>query len=138
MYSGSDDINYSRYCRRLVQGKINHSQRLIWVTRPTSTVPGAYTNRTTGSRRTVTPVNPLTPNDHYIGRTAPLTSKRCNLYIYSTNIGTEYFKHGIYSPIFSLQNAVCFKILTYLVPVLFTFCIEGVLKFTKLIPAPKC
>jgi len=44
--------------------------------------------------------NPLTPNDHYRGRTAPLTSKRCILYIYSTNIGTEYFKHGIYSPFF--------------------------------------
>jgi len=67
------------------------------------------------------PVNPLTPNDPYSGRTAPLTSKRCILYIYSTNIGTEYFKHGIYSPFFSLQNAVSFIILTYLVPVLFTF-----------------
>ena len=33
--------------------------------------------------------NPLTPNDHYSCRTAPLTSKRCILYIYSTNIGTE-------------------------------------------------
>ena len=43
------------------------------------------------------------------------------LYIYSTNIGTEYFKHGMYSPFFSLQNAVCFVILTYLVPVLVTF-----------------
>ena len=43
------------------------------------------------------------------------------LYIYSTNIGTEYFKHGIYSPFFPLQNAVCFIILTNLVPVLFTF-----------------
>ena len=32
---------------------------------------------------------PLTPNDPYIGRTAPLTSKRCILYIYSTNICTE-------------------------------------------------
>ena len=45
-------------------------------------------------------VNPLTPNDPYRGRTAPLTSKRWILYIYSTNIGTEYFKHGIYSPFF--------------------------------------
>ena len=45
-------------------------------------------------------INALTPNDHYRGRTAPLTSKRCILYIYSTNIGTEYFKHGIYSPFF--------------------------------------
>jgi len=52
-------------------------------------------------------INPLTPNDHYRGRTAPLTSKRCILYVYSTNIGTEYFKHGIYYPFFSLQNAVC-------------------------------
>ena len=75
--------------------------------------------------------NPLTPNDPYRGRTAPLTSKRCVLYIYSTNIGTEYFKHGIYSPFFSLQNAVCFIILTYLVPALFTFYIQGVLKFKK-------
>ena len=45
-------------------------------------------------------INPLTPNDHYSGRTAPLTSKRCILYIYSTNRDTEYFKHGIYSPFF--------------------------------------
>jgi len=29
-----------------------------------------------------------------------LTYKRCILYIYSTNIGTEYFKHGIYCPFF--------------------------------------
>jgi len=57
-------------------------------------------------------INPLTPNDPYSGRTAPLTSKFCILYIYSTNTGTEYFKHGIYSPSFSLQNAVCFIILT--------------------------
>ena len=45
-------------------------------------------------------INPLTPNDLYSGRTAPLTSKRCILYIYSTNIVTEYFKHGIYSLFF--------------------------------------
>ena len=48
----------------------------------------------------VTYINPLTPNDHYSGRTAPLTSKRCILYIYSTNIDTEYFKLRIYSPFF--------------------------------------
>ena len=40
--------------------------------------------------------NRLTPNDPYMGRTAPLTSKRCILYIYSTNIGTEYFKHALH------------------------------------------
>jgi len=82
-------------------------------------------------------LNPLTPNDPYSGRTAPLTSKRCILYIYSTNTGTEYFKHGIYCPFFPLQNAVCFINLTYLVPVLFTIYIQSVLKFKKIIPAPK-
>jgi len=78
-----------------------------------------------------TKISPLTPNDPHRGRTAPLTSKRCILYIYSTNIDTEYFKHGIYSPFFSFQNAVCFIILTYLVSVLFTFYIQCVLKLKK-------
>jgi hypothetical protein len=68
-------------------------------------------------------INPLTPNDPYRGCAAPLTSKRCILYISSTNIGTEYFKHDIYSPFFSLQNAVCFVILIYLIiDILYTEC----------------
>ena len=69
--------------------------------------------------------------DHYSGRTAPLTSKHFILYIYSTNTGTEYFKHGIHSPFFPLQKAVCFISLTSLVLVLFTFYIQGVLKLKK-------
>ena len=54
-------------------------------------------------------------------RTAPLTSRCCILYIYSTNIRTEYFKHAAHSPFFPLQNAVYFITLSFLVPVLFTF-----------------
>ena len=76
-------------------------------------------------------INRLTPNDPYMGRTAPLTSKRCILDIYSTNIGTDYFKLALYSPFFPLQNAVCFIMLTCLVPVLFRFYIQGVLKLKK-------
>ena len=45
-------------------------------------------------RRWEKQINHLTPNGHYMGRTAQLTSRCCILYIYSTNIRTEYFKHA--------------------------------------------
>ena len=83
------------------------------------------------------PFNPLKPNDPYICRTAPLTSRRCILYIYSTNIRNEYFKHAANSPFFPLQNAVYFIILHCLVPVLFAFYVQSVLKFKCKIQAPK-
>ena len=72
-----------------------------------------------------TAFNRLTPNDPYMGRTAPLTSKRCILYIYSTNIGTEYFKHALYSPFFSskcslFHNANLFG--SYIIHILYTGC----------------
>ena len=53
-------------------------------------------------------INPLKPNDPYRGRTAPLTSKHCILYIYSTDICTEYFKHEINSPFFSSSKCSLF------------------------------
>jgi len=50
-----------------------------------------YPNKTAG--KTIY-LNHLTPNGHFMGRTAQLTSRCCILNIYSTNIRTEYFKHA--------------------------------------------
>ena len=82
------------------------------------------------------PINRFTPNDPYMGRTAPLTSKPCILYIYSTSIGTEYFKHALYSPFFSskcslFHNANLFG--SCIIHILYTVCA----KIKKIIPAPK-
>ena len=80
-------------------------------------------------------INPLTPNDTYRGRTASLTSKLCFLYIYSTNIGTEYFKHCIYSPFFSSKCSLFHNSNVFgscIIHILYT----GVLKLKKN-PAPK-
>jgi len=66
----------------------------------------------------------------YIYRTAvPLPSKCCILHIFSTNISTEYFKHAAHSPFFSSKCRLFHNPIFFFVPVLFTFCIQGVVKF---------
>ena len=79
----------------------------------------------------------LTPNDQYMGLTPPLNSKRFIIYIYSTNIGTEYYKYALYSPLpFSLKccsfhNANLFG--SCIINILYTECAE----IKKIILAPK-
>jgi len=82
--------------------------------------------------------NPLTPNDDYSGRTAPLTSKRCILYIYSTHICTESFKRGIYSPFFSSSKCSLFHKSNAFGSCIIHILYRGCAKIKKkIIPAPK-
>ena len=55
-------------------------------------------------------INTLARNYIYIYncRTAQLTSRRCILNIYSTNILTEYFKHAAHSPFFFSSSCLLF------------------------------
>ena len=82
-------------------------------------------------------LNRLTPNDPYMGHTAPLTSKRCILYIYSTNIGTEYFKHASYSPFFFSSKCTLFHNANFfgssIIHILYTECA----KIKKIIPGQR-
>ena len=81
----------------------------------------------------VTPciINPLTPNDPYSGRTAPLTSKVA-FYVFIQQIYVLTILNMVYTLRFStIQNSVCFIILTCLVPVLFTFYIQSVPQLKK-------
>ena len=65
--------------------------------------------------------NHLTPNGHYMGRTAQLTSRCCILFIQQIHVlNILNMLHNLRF-FFSLQNAVYFIMLPFLVPVLFTF-----------------
>ena len=83
--------------------------------------PGTFTPR----------INPLTPNGHKSGRTAPLTSKRCILYIYSTNIGTEYFKHALHAPFFFSSKCSLFHNANLFGSCIIHILYTGVLKLKK-------
>ena len=81
--------------------------------------------------------NRLTPNDPYSGGTTPLTSKRCILYTYSTNTGTEYFKHGIYSPFFFSSKCSLFHQSNVFDSCIIHMLYAGCAKIKKIIPSPK-
>ena len=72
--------------------------------------------------------NRLTPNDPYMSRTAPLTFKRFILYIYSTNIGTEYFKHALCYPFFLSSKCSLFHnanlFASCIIHILYTGCVK--------------
>ena len=72
-----------------------------------------------------------------MGRTAPLTSKRCILYIYSTNIGTEYFKHALYSPIFFSSKCILFHNANLFGSSIIDILYTGRAKIKNITPAPK-
>jgi len=53
-----------------------------------------YISKSAGSNETSLELNPLKPNNLKKRRTAQLTPRCCILYVYSTNIRTEYFKRA--------------------------------------------
>jgi hypothetical protein len=73
---------------------------------------------------------------YIICRTTPLTSRRCILYIYSTNISTEYFKHAAHSPFFPSSNCRLFHNATFfgscIIHILNTGCAKFKRKFRRL------
>jgi hypothetical protein len=66
----------------------------------------------------------------------PLPSKCCILYILSTNISTEYFKHAAHSLFFS-SKCHLFHNVTFFGSCIIHILYTGVLKFKYKTPVPK-
>ena len=110
--------------------------RSVLVAKPEGKTPlGKLSHK--GNNNIKTDINRLTPNDLYISRTTPLTSKRCILYIYSTNVGTEYLRHALYSPFFFCSKCSLFHNANLFVSCITHILYTGCAKIKKIIPAPK-